>query len=230
MKRASDDVALMWMTFDQALGTCMPPDDNRLFWSQLEPSPLVYREVIRIQQEQLNCHADEADTLWSKDRVCMAGVPGGGRYASAHRVSAAALAACEQLAALHFVPAQQVAQLCQPSAMAVGRIKRHVRDSEFKHKADRAAASTSSQTRKSRAVAPLLWTDTVFVSEGEASLARLYPPMSCPAQTLHAQLADFSTHGGWRERRRHVRGGGGGHAAIPGRPHTATALPLHGAY
>jgi hypothetical protein len=173
VKHASDDAALMWMTFDEALGTCMPPEDKRLFWSQLAPSPLVHREVIRIQQEQLNCHVEEADTLWSNDRVCMAGVPGSGRYASAHRVSTAALAACEQVAARHFVPAEQVAQLCQPSAMAVGRIKRHVRDNYrmFQHQGEKAAATTSTKTRKSRVVAPLTWTDTVFVSEGESPVS-----------------------------------------------------------
>jgi hypothetical protein len=188
VKHASDDAALMWMTFDQALGTCMPPDDSRLFWSRLGPSPLVHREVIRIQQEQLHCHADEQDTLWSKDRVCMAGMPGSGRYASAHRVSDAALAACRQLAARHFVPAEQVAELCQPSAMAVGRIKRHVRDSKrmFKHKDEKAqAAAASSKTRKSRAP---LWTDTVFVSEGDSRpsppTAELSTPHNIPRVVL----------------------------------------------
>lgn len=49
------DQSFLWMTTEQAVGTCINVDDEQLLWKNLQPTPLVKNEVIRIQSQQLGC-------------------------------------------------------------------------------------------------------------------------------------------------------------------------------
>jgi len=151
------DQSFLWMTTEQAVGTCINVDDEQLLWKNLQPTPLVKNEVIRIQSQQLGCSSHH---IANHARSCISGEVGDGLHLGIHQVSRRGNEHCVALARSHFEPADKVQALCRPSSAVVMHARKHL------------ALKLAQRGKASKAKVPHV-DKPIFVSEGDTVAATL---------------------------------------------------------